>query len=112
MGSRCSKKLVRCGAIGVLALACTSSIFSRAGPGTAPRRDFLAAGQLLPERIRCCLRLLSRQFAVTVILVFPWQIVRSGRQCLASDLAPLPDTNTCGLPCYDPDRSITPACVW
>src|SRR6266566_5171459 len=68
MGRRCSKKAVRCGAIGVV-LACASVDFSLAGPD----RVFLL-------------------FAVRLMPAFPEQIVLHGRQCPASAPARLPDT--------------------
>src|SRR5215470_18824255 len=112
MGRRCSKKAVRCGAIDVVALACTRERFSPASPGAALRRGFLLAPRHPRGRILCCFRRVFPEFALTVMLALPWQIVLHGRQCPASDRAPLPDTNTCGPLRYDQGRSITPACVW
>src|SRR5207249_11986595 len=85
---------------------------SPTSPCAAPRRDLLATGRLPPERILCCLRRVFPEFALTVILALPSQIVQHGRRCLASAPAPLPDTNTCELLCCDQGRLITPACVW
>src|ERR1700688_2938723 len=107
MGRRCSKKAVRCGAIGVRALACTRRSFSSAGGGATPLRDSLLAERLLSERIPC-LRCLFPEFAVIIMPTVQWQIVPHGRKCLASDPAPLPDTNTCEPPCCGQDRSIMP----
>ena len=71
MGRRCSKKAVRCGAIGVLALACTSGNFSLASPGAAPRRDFSVVPRHPTGRVFCCLRRVFPQFAVLVMPAFP-----------------------------------------
>jgi hypothetical protein len=49
MGSRCSKKAVRCGASGVLVLVCVKGDFSPAGPGAASRRDFWVVPRHPPE---------------------------------------------------------------
>src|SRR5438094_6256116 len=92
MGRRCSKKAVRCGAIGVLVLASASGDFSLATRDAALRRGFLAVPWHPLGQVLCCLRRLSPQFALTVICTFPWQIVLPVRQSPASAPAPLPDT--------------------
>src|SRR2546422_11484388 len=90
MGRRCSKKAVRCGAIGVV-LACASVDFSLAGPDAALRRDFSAVPWHPPGRVLGCPDRVFVLFAVRVMPVFP-EIVLHGRQCPASAPARLPDT--------------------
>ena len=57
MGRRCSKKAVRCGAIGVLPLACEGGNSSVASPDVAPSWDFLMVPRHPARRVLC--RLLS-----------------------------------------------------
>src|SRR6516164_3288153 len=111
MGRRCWKKAVMCGASGVHALAGTSVPLSFAHICAAPLWDPLVAGRLPSERISCWLSRVFLEFSV-IVSSPPWQIVLHGRQCLASDPARLPDTNTYGPPCCGQDKSIMPACVW
>ena len=74
MGSRCSKKAVRCGASGVLVLVCARGDFSPAGPGAGPRRDFWLVPRHPPGHpgwVLDCLDRVFLRFPVRVMFAFP-----------------------------------------
>src|SRR2546429_4944497 len=81
MGRRCSKKAVRCGAIGVFAWTGTGGNFSSASSDVDLRRDFSTVPRQPPGRVLCCFGRVCPLFSFMVIPALPWQIVRHGRQC-------------------------------